>query len=156
MSGVHGFLHRYFRVCERQRAPRVASMEAEPMGSFVEALSAQDWRIWSLVTMGRVQRDPRWTELHAIVVGAYYLHLAIEHVPVLEAEVVALVEKQYLPESLDEVEEAETLGTMVSWPKLAEMAFGSNTPKTRREARALLVEGIRIVGDAIVDREIAA
>lgn len=126
------------------------------MGSYADALSARAWRTWSLITMGRVERDPRWTERHAIVVGAYYLHLAIEHVPVLEAEVVALVEDQYLPESLNEVEEAQTLGTMVSWPKLAEMAFGSSTPKTRREARALLVEGIRIVGDAIVDREIVA
>jgi len=155
MSSVHGFLHRFYRLSERSRAPRCVSMELERSGTLEGAMRAAEWRVWSLIVMGRVERDPRWSELHARVLGAYYLHLAIDHVAVIETEVDHVVDEQGLPSTLARPDAEVTLGTLVSWAKVAEIALGKRSTSARREAKRALFEGIEIVRAAMhVDDEL--
>lgn len=145
---VHGFLHRFFRESERCRAPRCVSAEAESRGTYDGALRAADWRIYSLIVMGRAEKHPSWTEEHGIALGAYYLHLAVDLVPVLEVEVLATLDEQGLPLPVNE-RDGETMGSMVSWRKLARMIFQSESLRRREQAKQLVTDGVAIVRWAI-------
>lgn len=157
MSKLHGFLYRHFRVSERHRSPRCVSMEVERGGTFEGALKAEEWRIWALLVMKRAAELPGWTEEHERTLAAYYLNMAIEHVPILESDVQGLLFEEG---TIDEVQldraDVVTLGTIVSWPQMAKVVTGKDSPARRARVQRLFAEGVGMVWEAMQAMEAAA